>query len=160
MNWKAGKTTEVMNKQLVEYHHLLISHNIRKLNINEEEYFHFPSTSVNLTWLEQVFEKDYTQDCVKCQPIQWARTVRDVSIELPIPKLFICLFALFFYSSSYSFSWEGSTFGWRSKRPAADGGISGVMGKKERVREGMWIIDQRGWGESGRESRGERTRET
>lgn len=35
----------------------------------------------------------------------------DISIEPPILKLFICLFTLFFYSSLYFFSWEGSTVG-------------------------------------------------
>lgn len=65
------------------------------------------------------------------------------------PELFIYLLALIFYSPFCSFSLEGSTVG------GALNGLKRLEGfqvsrEGERVREGMWIIDQR-WKRGGRE---------
>lgn len=111
-------------------------------------------------WQQFCVEK-LQQHC-KCSPFQlclnatssaWKKYL-GISIEPPIPKLFIYLFTLFFYSSFYFFSWEGSTVG---------GGLNTLKGmerfqvsrEKEKSQRGMWIIDQRGERESGRESKGE-----
>lgn len=96
-------------------------------------------------------KKHYKQFCVeklqqhcKCSPFQlclnatssaWKKYL-GISIEPPIPKLFIYLFALFFYSSFYFFSWEGSTVG---------GGLNTLKGmerfqvsrEKEKSQRGM-----------------------
>lgn len=91
--------------------------------------------------------------CLNATSSAWKKYL-GISIEPPIPKLFICLFTLFFYSSFYFFSWEGSTVG---------GGLNTLKGmerfqvsrEKEKSQRGMLIIDQRGERESGRESKGE-----
>lgn len=67
--------------------------------------------------------------------ISYVEKYLDISIELPTPKLFICLLALLFIILFLFLG--GKRCWWRSKRPGADGGISGVKGKRERVGEGM-----------------------
>lgn len=49
--------------------------------------------------------------------ISYVEQYLDISIELPIPKLFICLPTLFFYSSFCFLSEEGSAVG---------GGLNGL----------------------------------
>lgn len=132
---------------------------------------YWKTTAVNIAFklTNAGYYKHYKQFCVeklqqhcKCSPFQlclnatssaWKKYL-GISIEPPIPKLFIYLFTLFFYSSFYFFSWEGSTVG---------GGLNTLKGmerfqvsrEKEKSQRGMWIIDQRGERESGRESKGE-----
>lgn len=101
--------------------------------------FHYRLTACP-RWILPVFLKGFA----KCHLHKsYVEKCLDTSIELPIPKLFICLIALFFYSSLRFFSSEGSAVGGGLNGRERTEGFQVSGGKGERVREGMWIIDQR-----------------